>query len=198
MDMLQRRLLGTAVVILGALIIFGVAFSAVLSGSTVSSSQTSMSENAAVGPNVTSSVGQVQMGQGSLSLTWVASGPITVYVLNQSQYGAFLQSTTAHTGQYPPYYTSQPTTYSYTATSATGATASLPAGTYYLLASAPKNATMVDLSESYPFPGSSAPVNYLGYVYIGGFGAMGVVLVVLGATFWRRPKPEPARPAPAS
>lgn len=189
MDKLQRRLAGTALIILGAYIILAaVLFSYAPAGS----DQQSGTVGVTVGPNMTAPIGTVGMGKGTLALTWVASGPINLYVLNESQYVTFKQGATAHYGQYP-YYTTQPKTSMYSAVSAKGATVDLPAGSYFFLASASQNVTVVTLSETYPSPSSFTP-SYLGYAEAAGFGALGVILVALGVTLWRRPRSEPSPP----
>ena len=190
MDKLQRRLAGTALIILGAWIILAaVLFSYTPTGP----DQMSTSVGVTVGPNMTAPIGAVGMGKGSLALSWVASGPIKLYVLNQSQYVTFKQGATVHYGQYSVYYTTQPKTSMYSAVSAKGATADLPAASYFFLASASQNVTVDTLSETYPSPFTFTPTAG-SYLESGAFGVLGAILIALGVTLWRRPRSGPSPP----
>lgn len=163
--------------------------------STASNQETTYAVGAAIGPGVWAQLPDVTMGAGTLTLSWVASGPIELWVLNGSQFAAFQVNATKHTstqdGVITVYWGPVPHLWSYTysTVSSTGAKAPLPAGTFYLLASASNEVIMHSLSITSPsYEGIGARPGYVSYLFEGVLGALGIISIALGATFFRQPK----------
>ncbi len=137
--------------------------------------------------NKTTEVGIVFMNAGKLQLTWAATTPISLYVLNETQYDDIVLR---RVDAIRPYFTEPPSVYLRKFFSSVGQDAiTLRKGSYHILASTSNSTVLTELFLSYPsappsgepqIPFSSEITALLPFVVAGAEGAIGVLVVVLG------------------
>jgi len=175
-------LVGILIIVMGVAVLV---FSS--TGAATISTHASMSSQV-IPQNMSISITSLNVLGGSSTISWTATGPIHVYVLNSTQYGALLLQHSAG-GQTPPIlqnFTGAPTSWVAQYYQQTGnVSLTLPQGQYYFFAGSITQAVLdtFEYTQVQPVAGSSLPPSLLPGLALT---ALGVLLIILAYTILTR------------
>jgi len=180
------KMVVAAILIILDILILSAAVSLVIGSPTAIVTSTSTTQEVSdivLHPNVTQFVGGTQSINGTLELSWAATGPITVYVLNGTQYADLLLNGSL-TNTQSQNFTGPPPSWSYRFQSVNGnISLSIHLTPYYIYTSSPVDTVITDFkitSFMQPIQSPTQPTSLILYIPLLALLAFALLLISLG------------------